>query len=369
MPRLTPDYIEILDNFRVEGIFQDAFPYGEGHINDTYLARFSEPDEGVRGYILQRINHAVFKKPGEVMHNMERVTAHIRNRISAAGGDVSRKTITLVPTLAGESYHVSPGGDHWRVNHFIEGANTYQRATDLAHYYHAARAFGEFMNLLSDFPTTELFDVIPDFHHTPKRFRAFMKALEQDPVNRGRDARPEIEFVLEREKQTGVLVNLLESGAIPERVTHNDTKIDNVMIDDETGVGVCVIDLDTVMPGLAVFDFGDSVRSGANRAAEDEPVAGKAGINLEIFDRLAHGFLDATRDMLTSEEVSHLAFGARLITLEQGIRFLTDYLNGDTYYKTQRPNQNLDRTRTQLEMVADMESQSEAMEEIIASYR
>ncbi len=364
----SPDFHGILSNFRLEGVFQDAFPYGEGHINDTYFARFREPDERVGGYILQRINHTVFKKPEELMHNMERVTAHIRQIIVSTGGDPSRKTITLVPTLAGKSYWVEPNGNYWRVHHFIEGANTFQQATNLTHYYHAAKAFGEFLNLLSDYPAGELYETIPDFHHTPKRYQAFLKALDGDPLGRGKDISTEIKFVLEREPQTRVLVDLLECGAIPERVTHNDTKIDNVMIDDETGEGVCVIDLDTVMPGLAVFDFGDSVRSGANPVSEDEPDITKVVFDLDIFDSLAHGFLDATRDMLTPVEVAHLAFGARLITLEQGIRFLTDYLNGDIYYKTHRPNQNLDRARTQLKMVTDMESHADVMGEIIAKY-
>jgi hypothetical protein len=366
---MNPDLSAILQNFRVEGVFQDAFPYGDGHINDTYLARFLEPNGQVRGYILQRINHAVFKKPEEVMHNMERVTAHIRSKIASAGGDASRKTITLVPTLTGKSYHVSPTGDYWRANNFIEGANTYQRPTHLGHYYHAARAFGEFLDLLSDLPTVQLYETIPDFHHTPKRYQTFLEVLGQDPLNRAKDVRPEIEFILQRESETKVLVDLLAGGAIPERVTHNDTKIDNVMIDDETGEGVCVIDLDTVMPGLVAFDFGDSVRSGANPAAEDEPDTAKVVFDLDIFDHLAHGFLDAARGMLTSVEVAQLAFGARLITLEQGIRFLTDYLNGDTYYKTQRPNQNLDRARTQLKLVADMEKQFDEMEAIVDKYK
>jgi len=369
MTALNPDFPAILNNFCLEGGFQEAFPYGDGHINDTYLARFAEPDGQVSSYILQRINHAVFKKPEQVMHNMERVTDHIRKAVVSMGGDPTRKTITLVPTLAGKSYYVGPDGFYWRVSHFIKGANTYQQAANLAHYYHAARTFGEFLNLLSDYPTETLYESIPYFHHTPRRYQAFLDILETDPRNRAKDVGTEINFVLGREPQTRVLVDLLASGAIPERVTHNDTKIDNVMMDDETGEGVCVIDLDTVMPGLAVFDFGDSVRSGANLAAEDEPDTARLVFDLMVFDRLAHGFLDATRDTLTPVEVAHLAFGARLITLEQGIRFLTDYLNGDTYYKTQRLNQNLDRTRTQLKMVADMEAHEDAMEAIIARYR
>jgi hypothetical protein len=300
---------------------------------------------------------------------MERVTTHIRNAVKSAGGDASRKTITLVPTLEGKSFFLGHNGNYWRVHHFIEGAITYQRAANLAQYYHAGRAFGEFLNLLGDYPTDELYETIPDFHHTPKRFQAFLKAMKVDPLNRAVEVKPEIDFVLQREPETRVLVDLLGSGAMPERVTHNDTKIDNVMMDKETGEGVCVIDLDTVMPGMAVFDFGDSVRSGANPAAEDEPDPARVVFDLDVFDRLAHGFLDATRDMLTPVEVANLAFGARLITIEQGIRFLTDYLNGDIYYKTHRPNQNLDRTRTQLKMVADMERHADSMEAIIARYR
>jgi len=363
------DFPAILQKFRLEGSFLDATPYGQGHINDTYLARFEKAGGQVHSYILQRINHAVFKNPQQVMHNMELVTDHIRQAVVSAGGDPTRKTITLVPTREGKSYSVGPDGFFWRVSHFIKGANTYQQAASLGDYYHAARTFGEFLNLLSDFPAGKLYETIPYFHHTPRRFQAFLDALSADPKNRAKDVGAEIQFILGREQQTRVLVDLLESGAIPERVTHNDTKIDNVMMDDETGEGVCVIDLDTVMPGLAVFDFGDSVRSGANPAAEDEHDTSRVVFDLVVFDRLAHGFMDSTRDTLTPVEVDHLAFGARLITLEQGIRFLTDYLNGDIYYKIQRPNQNLDRTRSQLKLVADMETCEETMEAIIERYR
>jgi hypothetical protein len=366
---LTPDFVSVVQSFQLQGEFCEAVPYGDGHINDTYVIFFRGSDGRVCRYILQRINHTVFKKPEMVMHNMERVTEHIRQVVTAAGDDPARKTITLIPTKPGKSYYKSPTGNYWRVSHFIEGARSYPQARDPQHSYHAAATFGEFLKLLSDFPSSELHESIPNFHHTPNRYQDFVSAVEQDPLNRAHTVSNEIEFITLREPDANVLLNLLELGVFPLRVTHNDTKIDNVMIDDRTGEGVCVIDLDTVMPGLTVFDFGDLVRSGANLAVEDEPDSSKAGLDPVIFECLAHGFLDAARDILTPVEVAHLSFGAKLITFEQAIRFLTDYLNGDVYYKTQRPDQNLDRTRTQLGLVADIEHKFDAMGVIIEKYR
>jgi Ser/Thr protein kinase RdoA (MazF antagonist) len=252
------------------------------------------------------------------------------------------------------------------VSHFIEGARTYQRALNHQHFYNAGKTFGEFIALLRDFPASELHETIPDFHNTPKRYQDFLAVVRLDPVDRARNVAPEIDFMLRREADAGILVDMLDQGQIPERVIHNDTKIDNLMIDDQTGEGVCVIDLDTVMPGLTPIDFGDMVRSGANTAAEDEPDLDRVGFDLEVFQRLAHGFLDATREMLTPAEIEHLAFGARLITYEQALRFLTDYLNGDIYYRTSRPDQNLDRAQTQIKMVKEMEAQYRRMCEAIS---
>lgn len=365
---MGPDLEAISSHFSVLGAFLDAVPFGGGHINDTYLVRLRQSGGEVRRLVLQRINPMVFRKPEEVMYNIEQVSAHLHSKVVRAGKDPLRHAIRLVMALDGRSYYRSEAGETWRMMHFIEGAQTYQRARNPQHYYHAAKAFGEFLQALSDFPASDLYVTIPDFHHTPKRFQAFMQALEGDCVNRAQGVKMEIEFVLEREQDTGTLVDLVNKGLMAERVTHNDTKIDNVMIDDRSGEGVCVIDLDTVMPGLVVFDFGDAVRSGANRAAEDEVDGDKVVFDLAVFDHLARGFLEATRDWLTPVEIGHLAFGARLITLEQGIRFLTDYLNGDTYYKTHWPEQNLARTRTQLKLVAQMESRLEIMENVIAKY-
>jgi hypothetical protein len=365
--KASPNFGNIIDQFQVSGTVQDAFPYGDGHINDTYLVSVRGSGCRCARYVLQRINHTVFKNPETVMANMVRITEHIRQRVQYLGGDPARKTITLIPTVDGESFYRDPSGNCWRLAYFIDGARTYLQAENPGQYYHAAFAFGEFLALLSDFPVDQLHETIPDFHHTPRRYQTFLRAVEADRVNRVRTVKSEIDFIIAREPEAGTLVDLLAAGELPLRVTHNDTKVDNVMIDDETGEGLCVIDLDTVMPGLSVFDFGDAVRSGANLAAEDETDPSRVAFSLQIFDTLAHGFLDAARGVLTKAEQAHLAFGTKLITLEQGVRFLTDYLNGDIYYKTYHPNQNLNRTRTQLKLVEDMENQLDQMEAIIRS--
>jgi hypothetical protein len=362
-------YNELIAQFAFEGEFISIEPYGFGHINETYAATFRLENGVPQRYILQCINHHVFKDPATVMANLEKVTKHLHKKIVQAGGDPRRETINLIPLRSDHSFLYSANGEYWRAEIFIEGAQTYQIPAQPEHIYHAAWAFGNFGRLLADFPVNELHDTIPDFHHTPKRYAAFISALEKDTANRAREVKAEIDFCLLREPDTHVLIDLVNAGLIPQRVTHNDTKFENVMIDDRTGRGVCVIDLDTVMPGIILFDFGDSVRSGANPAAEDEPNLSKVVFNLATFDWLAHGYLDAARDYLRPVEIDHLAFAARLLTFEQALRFLTDYLNGDIYYRTHRPGQNLDRARTQIKLVSDMEKQSEEMEQIINRYR
>lgn len=365
---MKSDLPEVIGRFQFEGHFLDAIPYGFGHINDTYAVRCQLPDGRTRRYILQRINRNVFKHPRQVMHNIERVTTHLRAKIIAAGGDPEREAVSLIPTVDGASYYVSAAGDYWRAQRFIEGAQSYQVADSLDVYYAAAGAYGRFLNMLDDFPADELNATIPDFHHTPKRFQTFVRAVEEDRAGRAAAVRPEIDFILDRAEETGVLIALFEQGLMPNRVTHNDTKFENVMIDDESGQGVCVIDLDTVMPGFAVFDFGDSVRSGATTAAEDEPDTFKVHFDLAVFERLAQGFLEETRDVLTPVEIEHLAFGAKLITFEQAIRFLSDYLDGDVYYKTRHERHNLDRCRTQIKLVSEMEASFDEMNRIVQRY-
>jgi len=362
------DLAEIVTHFALAGEFLNAAPYGSGHINDTYASRF-RTRSGVVRYIQQRINHNVFKQPELLMANIERVTNYARERIIAAGGDPDRETLTLLPTVNGRSFYRSPAGHFWRTYIFIEGALTYDQAQNVHQVYSAAKAFGQFQKLLSTLPGKRLNETIPNFHHTRGRFDNFIRALEADVNNRAASVKTEIDFVLAREAETSVLVDMIGRGELPERVTHNDTKINNVMIDDVTGEGICVIDLDTVMPGSALYDFGDSVRTGAAAAAEDELDLSKVGLSLDLFEHLAHGYLDAARDFLTPAEIDYMPFSARLMTLECGIRFLADYLDGDVYFKIRRERHNLDRARTQFAMVQDMERKSGQMSAIVERYR
>jgi len=362
------DLPHVISRFRVEGNLVDVGPYGTGHINDTYASRMKTEDGGERRYIHQRINHGIFKDVEKLMENIERVTAHVRRKVTEAGRDPLRASLTLVPTRDGASFYRDQDGNYWRTYVFIEGARTYDVIENPAHVYSAARAFGEFQEMLADLPGERLHEVIPDFHHTAKRFRRFVEVLERDPLNRAAEAKREVDFVLARGDDTRVLVDLLAEGKVPERVTHNDTKFNNVMIDDVTGEGVCVIDLDTVMPGLVMYDFGDAVRIGASTAAEDERDLSKVHMDIELFRRLAHGYLDAARAFLTPLEVEHLAFSAKLMTFECGMRFLTDFLEGDVYFKIHREEHNLDRCRTQFRMVEEMEERMEEMEEIVETY-
>jgi hypothetical protein len=365
----VPNFAEIVKHFQFDGKFIEAVPHGNGHIHETYAVWFETVHEQKHRYILQRINHNVFKDPDAVMENIERITQHLQCKISAMGGDPQRETLNLVPATAGGYLYQSPNGGYWRAYVFIENAQTYDSLDNLQRVYHAAKCFGNFQKMLFDFPAETLHETIVNFHHTPKRFEAFIIALEKDSYNRAREARAEIDFVQARANDTKVFIELLEQGKLPLRITHNDTKLNNVMIDDATGRGLCLIDLDTVMPGLSMYDFGDAVRAGAMLAAEDEVDLTKIGLSLPIFEQIAHGYLDSARDFLTPAEINHLAFSAKLITLEQCIRFLTDYLNGDIYYRIHRPRHNLDRCRTQLQLVSEMEIHAGEMNQLIGKYR
>lgn len=359
------DLRRVASQFRIDGRFVDAAPYGSGHINDTYASRI-ETSGGVRRYIHQRINHRVFCDPERLMENIERVTRHLRGKVEAAGGEADREALTVVPALDGRSlWRDEASGEFWRTYLFIEGARTYDVVTSPEHAERSARAFGRFQEMLSDLPGPRLVETIPAFHDTPRRVAALRAAVEADAVGRVAEAEEEIRQAMARAERAGTLVEL----AVPERITHNDTKCNNVMIDDATGEGVCVIDLDTVMPGLAVVDFGELVRTGANPAAEDERDLSKVGLDLGMFERLARGYLSAAGKMLTPLEIEHLPQAAMMMTYENGVRFLTDHLSGDTYYKVHRPGHNLDRCRVQLALLADMERKAERMAELVAHRR
>lgn len=366
--KAEPNFSNLVSHFKFQGEFVRAAPYGFGHINDTYAAYFCLVDGTLRRYILQRINHFVFKNPPELMANIAAVTTHLREKITASGGDPERETLTLIPTQGGDIFHETEDGDYWRAYIFIEGALTYQIPESLQHVYNAARAYGHFQQLLDDFPADQLFETIPDFHNTAKRFEDFLSAVERDPYQRAQSAKAEIDFVLQHAAEMPVLVDLIAQGVLPIRVTHNDTKYNNVMIDGKSGEGICVIDLDTVMPGSPLYDFGDAIRSITNTAAEDECALSIVHFDLDTYEKYAQGYLAATRDALTPAELEYLAFSARLMTLECGMRFLADHLEGDIYFRTHRENHNLDRCRTQFKLVQEMETHSDAMEKMIKEW-
>ena len=357
--KLRHDVRPVARGFQIYGEFVQAAPYGSGHINDTYCAVFDQAGSRVR-YILQRINHNVFKNPAALMENIQRVTSHLTGKLSNEP-DFIRRALTLIAARDGRPYFLDAEGSYWRAYLFIEKARTYDAVESAQQAFEAAKAFGRFQKLLSDLPAPRLHDTIPDFHHTPKRFAALEQAVAADIANRAQLAKAEIEFALRRKAMTGVL---LDAG-LRERVTHNDTKLNNVMLDDTTGEGVCVIDLDTVMPGLVLYDFGDMVRTTTSPAREDERDLSKVKMEFPMFEALARGYLTSAADFLTRAEKSFLAFSGKLITFEIGIRFLTDFLAGDTYFKVRRANHNLDRCRTQFKLVESIEQQEEQMTTLI----
>lgn len=360
--RPLPALAEIAAEFDVSGRFLRGAPYGTGHINDTYAIECEVAGTPAR-YILQRINQRVFRDVEGLMENIARVTSHI-GRVAAAEGN-GRRALTLVSTRQGATFHRDAAGSCWRCYVFIEGARTYDVIEHPAQAREAARAFGRFQHQLVDLPGGRLRETIPYFHDTVRRFGALREAIAADAHGRCQVARAEIEFALAREKMTGVLLELLSRGEIAERVTHNDTKLNNVMLDDVTGEGVCVIDLDTVMPGLALYDFGDMVRTATNSAAEDEIDLGRVECRLPIFEALAEGYLATAGDFLNEAERAHLVFSGQLMTYEVGIRFLTDFLSGDVYFKTRRSEHNLERARNQFALLRSMEHQRTALEACI----
>lgn len=362
------DFGLLVERFQFPGQFVDAQIHGCGHIHDTYVASFREPDVGLRRYLLQRINEHVFRDVNGLMANIVGVTEHLQEKIRRQGGDPSREALALIPTVEGQSHWRSEELGCWRAYQFIEGAQTHDQVLDRTQLLEVAQAFGTFQCLLADYPAAQLHETIPDFHHTPRRYRAFQQAVEADVVQRAKTAQAEIAFARRRAERMATLLRLHQDGHLPLRVTHNDTKVNNVMIDDETGKAVCVIDLDTVMPGLAAYDFGDLVRSGACLTAEDCPDVSESRFDLDAYEIIVRGYLSSAGDFLNDAELAHLHLAAPLITLELGMRFLADYLQGDVYFKTQRPAQNLDRCRTQFRMVEEMEARGAEMADVVTQF-
>lgn len=337
--------------FAMAGQVTGVEPWGSGHINDTYRVA----GNGQR-FLLQRINPHVFQQPVEVMANIQRVTGHLQTKLAGAP-DADRRVLTLVPARDGRPFVQDAAGDCWRAYRFIENARTFQIVESPSQARAAARELGRFQRLLADLPAPRLHEAIPDFHHTPKRFAALEQAIAADPCHRAAAVQREIEFARQRESIVGALLTL----NLPERVTHNDLKLNNVLFDAATGEALCLVDLDTVMPGLALYDFGDLARSAGCRAAEDERDLSKVRLDLDIFAALAEGYVAEAGAFLTAEERQHLALASRLIAFETGLRFLTDHVLGDTYFKIHRPGHNLDRCRAQFALVVSMEQQEDAM--------
>lgn len=353
------------EHFQIYGRFLRTFPIGKGHINDTYAADYDYGGRTVR-FVHQTINHQVFKNPCQVMENIGRVTAHTHTLLTTCGdADAGRKSLTVIPRKDGQLYHRDPLGVYWRTYIFIDRATTFDTVESLDQAREVARAYGQFQHMLVDLPGGRLHETIPEFHHARKRFDALMDAVGKDPLNRAKFVKDDIEFASQREAVVDLLLDLAKSGELPERITHNDTKLNNVMIDDTTGRAICVVDLDTVMPGSVLYDFGDMVRTATSPALEDERDLSKVVMQMPMFRSLVEGYWDATKTFLEPVERAHLAFSGKLLAFVIGIRFLTDYLQGDVYFKTRRPAHNLDRARNQFKLVFSMEEQEREMHAVV----
>ena len=329
-------------------------PYGNGHINDTYCV-------GAPRYILQRINTNIFKDPEGLMENIENVTAFLRKKIEAEGGNPDRETLTVIKTIDGKNYYKYDDNNVFRMYIFIEGTKSIENDKTYDDLYEAGIGFGRFQKMLADFPVEILHETIPNFHHTPKRVEALKQAIAEDKAGRKDSVQEEIQFALEKAAFADKVINGIAAGKIPMRVTHNDTKINNILFDEKTGKAVSVIDLDTVMPGSMLYDFGDALRMGGSTGAEDETDLSKVNFDAKAFESFAKGYISEMKDSLTDEELALLPFSVKLLTYECGIRFLTDYLNGDTYFKIHREHHNLDRARNQFKLVADLENMEEEL--------
>ena len=367
IPQSDPVLAEVLGAYDFPATLLGAVRYGQGHINDTFCV-LCQPQEGdcIR-FILQGLSSAAFPHPEELMENFIGITSYLREKVGAAGGDPARETLSLVKTRDGKDFYTDSNGKVWRLTPFIEDTDCFQSATPEL-FEASARAFGRFQYLLQGYPAETLHETIPHFHDTEDRFRKFQAALDADKLGRAKDIPDEIQFVLDRKADCSVALEALRSGKLPLRVTHNDTKLNNILIDRTTHEGICVIDLDTTMPGLSINDFGDSIRFGANHSREDEKDLSKVNFDIELYEVYTRGFLEGAQGGLTPAELEYLPWGARLMTLECGIRCLTDYLDGDHYFHIHYPEQNLDRCRTQFKLVKDMEEQFADMAAVVAKY-
>ena len=354
----------VVSNFTVEGKVVDYIPFGNGHINDTRLVTM---DNGVQ-YVLQRINKNVFKRPDLLMENYVGVTKFIRKKIEAMGGDPLREVLNAIPTKDGKPFTIDEEGQYWRLLVYVTESMSYDQVEKPEQFYDSAVSFGDFQYMLRDYPAETLHETIVNFHNTPDRYRQLMEAIEGDAKGRLKEVSAEVEFAKARREFANTLENAHKEGRLPLRVTHNDTKLNNILFDINTGKTLCVVDLDTIMPGYSVNDFGDSIRFGATTALEDETDLSKVNFDISLYELYVKGFIEGAKGGLTEGELEMLPIGAIMMTFECGMRFLADYLNGDTYFRVHRPSHNLDRCRNQFKLVADMESQLDEMRAIVRKY-
>lgn len=359
---------ELLSNYDLQGNLSSARTHGDGHINDTFLVICKEDNGALHKYTLQRINHHVFPHPDEVMKNIACVTDFLRKKIEKTGGNPDRGTLAVIPTKLGESYYQDKSGNYWRLYSYIDHAVTYNMVNQPEDFYKCGQAIGNFMMLLADYPASSLYETIKNFHNTPRRYENLMKAVSEDCAHRAADVADEIAFAIARKDFTGKLEAAHKEGKIPLRVTHNDTKLNNVLFDSASGEPICMIDLDTIMPGYSACDFGDSIRVGANTGAEDERDLSLVGLDLGLYEQFTKGYLEACGASLTETEIEMLPVGAKMLTLECGMRFLTDYLENDVYFKTQYADHNLVRCRSQFKLVKSMEDHWDEMVAITKKY-
>ncbi len=353
----------VAQRFLIDGDIVSIEPYGSGHINDTKLLTTTK-----MRYILQRINKRVFKDPVSLMNNFSAVTSYLRDIIEKDGGDPLRETLNLIKTDEGKVWLLDEEGEYWRVHIFVSDSRSYDKVERPEQFYQSAVAFGNFQYQLRDYPADTLAETIVNFHNTPDRCRLFTEAVEADVCGRAKNIKEEIEFVKSRFEFAKALEKAHSEGKLPLRVTHNDTKLNNILFDDKDGRALCIIDLDTIMPGYSVNDFGDSIRFGATTALEDEKDLSKVNFDISLYELYVKGFIEGTKGGLTQCEMELLPVGAIMMTYECGTRFLTDYLNGDTYFKTSREGHNLDRARNQFKLVSDMEKKYDEMCAIVKKY-
>lgn len=366
MLQIPFDAENVLKQFSLKGEISECKTLNDGHINSTYVITIIDKDCNKTKYTIQKINTNIFTNPDELMNNIVGVTSHIRNILEKSGKDSKRGTLSFLKCIDGKYYFKDSDGSCWRMYEYVDDVYICNTIDCENVFKSAGKAFGEFQRQLADYPMDCLSETIPKFHDTYSRFNDFKQAVADDKVGRAKNIRDLIDFALEREQDTHVLLDLVEQNKLPLRVTHNDTKLNNILFDKQTNEAICIIDLDTVMPGLSLYDFGDSIRFGANTAAEDEKDTDKVSLSLPLYKAYVEGYLSSAKKSLTEAEIEYLPFSAKLMTYECGIRFLGDYLNGDTYFKTEYPDHNLVRAKTQLALVADIEKKMDEMQRITA---